>query len=104
MSSTAVKTPRLSLALPVACLGLALGFAGPTHAQQAPSTNGCASGPTHQAQQTQGLPPSVQDRAQKADQDQLGTSSLQAQKTQGLPPAAQDRAQRASADVNGPCG
>ena len=66
MSPTAVKTPRLGLALPVACLGLALGLAGPTHAQQTPSTNGCASGPTHQAQQTQGLPPSVQDRAQRA--------------------------------------
>ena len=66
MSPTAVKTSRLSLALPIACLGLALGLAGPAHAQQVPSTNGCASGPTHQAQQTQGLPPSVQDRAQQA--------------------------------------
>ena len=67
MGSTVVKTSRLGLALPVACLGLALGLAGPTHAQQAPSTSGCASGPTHQAQQTQGLPPSVQDRAQRAE-------------------------------------
>ena len=66
MSSTAVKTSRLGLVLPVACLGLALGFAGPTHAQQAPGATGCPSGPTPQAQQTQGLPPSVQDRAQRA--------------------------------------
>ena len=66
MGLTAVKTSRLGLALSIACLGLALGFVGPTHAQQAPSTSGCASGPTHQTQQTQALPPSVQDRAQRA--------------------------------------
>ena len=75
MSSTTAKTFRLSLAVPIACLGLALGSAGSVYAQQAPNGNGCARG-----------------------------TSYQAQKTQGLPPAAQDRAQRASADVNGPCG
>jgi hypothetical protein len=66
MVSTIANASRLGLVLPVACLGLALGFAGPTHAQQASGTNGCASGTTYQAQKTQGLPPSVQDRAQRA--------------------------------------
>jgi hypothetical protein len=133
MSSTTAKTFRLGLALPIACLGLAIGSAGSVYAQQASGPNGCASGTSYQAQKTQGLPPSVQDRAQRsdqeqlggsafqaqktqglppsvqdraqrADQEQLGGSSLQAQKTQGLPPSVQDRAQRAAADVNPPCG
>jgi len=104
MRSTTAKTFRLGLALPVA-LGLAIGSAGAVYAQQASASNGCASGANYQAQKTQGLPPSVQDRAQRADQEQLGnTTSLQAQKTQGLPPSVQDRAQRASTDVNPPCG
>ncbi len=95
MSSATVRWSRLRLALPIACLGLALGSAGGAYAQQAPSSSGCASGPTYQAQKTQGLPPSVQDRAQRADQEQASGPTYQAQKTQGLPPSVQDRAQRA---------
>ncbi|MBV9775455.1 MAG: hypothetical protein JO143_00255 [Acetobacteraceae bacterium] len=108
MSSTTAKTFRLGLAVPIACLGLALGSAGSVYAQQAHDGTGCARGTSYQAQKTQGLPPSVQDRAQRTDQDQLGTSTFpaqrtqglppseyQAQKTQGLPPSVQDRAQKA---------
>ena len=117
MSSTTAKTFRLGLAVPIACLGLALGSAGSVYAQNASHGNGCASGANYQAQKTQGLPPSVQDRSQRADQEQLGTSTFQAQKTQGLPPSVyqaqktqglppsvQDRAQRARASTNAPCG
>ncbi len=103
MSSTMAKTSRLSLALPIACLGLAFGSAGSTYAQQAPSTSGCASGPTYQAQKTQGLPPSVRDRAQQADQEQASGPTYQAQKTQGLPPSVRDRAQQADQEqASGP--
>jgi hypothetical protein len=95
MSSTTAKTFRLGLAVPIACLGLALGSAGSVYAQQGANGNGCARGTSYQAQKTQGLPPSVQDRAQRTDQDQLGTSTFPAQRTQGLPPSVQDRAQKA---------
>ncbi len=113
MSSAMAKMSRLSAVLPTVGLGLALGCAGSAYAQQAPSANGC----TNQAQKTQGLPPSVSDRAQQANSEQLGQnigqaqktqglppSVTQAQKAQGLPPSVHDRAQQAAASTSGPCG
>jgi hypothetical protein len=104
MTLAILKTSRLSLVLPIACLGLALGAASSAYAQQASSANGCPSGATSQAQKAQGLPPSVRDRAQQADQEQFSGPSYQAQKTQGLPPSVRDRAQQAAANTSSPCG
>ena len=78
MTSTTAKMSRLGLTLPIACLGLALGFAGTTRAQQDPSTAGCAQ-KSDQDQYSSGSHMA----AQQADQEQAAGPSYKAQKTAG---------------------